>query len=171
MTGMSLEQIAAIAEIIGAFTIISGLVFGWFQIRVYRAQQRDRIATNLMQTFYNPELARAVSLLHQVPDRISARHIREMGSEFEQAAVIVTTSFETMGLLVYKRIAKFDLVMELAGGMMASMYGKLSVWEEDIRAEQNQPSWAEWFEWIAKMADKHEAEKVPAHKSNVSWKP
>jgi hypothetical protein len=171
MTGMSLEQVAAIAEIIGAFTIISGLVFGWFQIRVYRAQQRDRIATNLMQTFYNPELGRAVSLLHQVPDGITARQMREMGSEYEQAAVIVSTSFETMGLLVFKRIAEFDLVTELAGGMMASMHRKLSVWLEEIRIEQNQPSWAEWFEWIAEIADKHKVEKGPAHKSIVDWKP
>ena len=46
MTGMSLQQMASIAEIVGALTIVSGLVFGWFQIRVYRLQQRDRIATN-----------------------------------------------------------------------------------------------------------------------------
>ena len=78
MTGMSLQQMASIAEIVGALTIVSGLVFGWFQIRVYRAQQRDLIATNLMQTFYNPELARAVSLLHQVPDGISANQLRDV---------------------------------------------------------------------------------------------
>ena len=45
MTGMSLQQMASIAEIVGALTIVSGLVFGWFQIRVYRVQQRDLIAT------------------------------------------------------------------------------------------------------------------------------
>ena len=114
MTGMSLQQMAPIAEIVGALTIVSGLVFGWFQIRVYRVQQRDLIATNLMQTFYSPELARAVSLLHQLPDGISASQLRDMGPEYEQAAIIVSTTFETMGLLVYKKIAKFDLVMELA---------------------------------------------------------
>ncbi len=171
MTGMSLEQIAAIAEIVGAFTIISGLVFGWFQLRIYRSQQRDRIATNLMQTFYNPELARAVSLLHQLPDGVSAKALREMGPEYEQAAIIVGTAFETMGLLVYKKIAEFDLVMELAGGMMSSMHRKLAAWLESVRIEQQQPSWAEWFEWIAQMADKHKAEKGPAHKSIVDWKP
>ena len=37
MSGMSLQLMASIAEIIGAFTILSDLVFGWFQIRVYRA--------------------------------------------------------------------------------------------------------------------------------------
>ena len=54
-----------------------------------------------------------------------------MGPACEQAAVIVTTTFETMGLLVYKKIARFDLVMELAGGMMMSMHRKLSVWLEN----------------------------------------
>lgn len=171
MTGMSLQQMASIAEIVGALTIVSGLVFGWFQIRVYRVQQRDLIATNLMQTFYNPELARAVSLLHQVPDGISASQLRDMGPEYEQAAVIVTTTFETMGLLVYKKVAKFDLVMELAGGMMTSMHRKLSVWLEAVRAEQKQPSWAEWFEWIALMANKHKAKKDPAHNRVAHWKP
>jgi hypothetical protein len=171
MTGMSLEQIASIAEIIGALTIVSGLVFGWFQIRVYRMQQRDRVAINLMQTFYSPDLARAISLLQKLPDGISTVELRKMGAEYEDAAVIVSTSFETMGLLVYKRIAKFDLVMELAGGIMTSMYRKLAVWLNDIRTEQNQPSWAEWFEWIAQMADKHKAESDPAHKSIVGWKP
>ena len=171
MTGMSLQQIASIAEIIGAFTIVSGLVFGWFQIRVYRAQQRDRVATNLMQTFYNPELARAISLLHQLPDGISASELREMGQAYEQAAVIVSTTFETMGLLVYKKIAKFDLVMELAGGIMTSMHRKLAVWLETVRSEQQQPSWAEWFEWIAQMADKHKADIAPAHERTSNWKP
>lgn len=171
MTGLTLEQIASIAEIIGAFTIVSGLVFGWIQIRVYRTQQRDRIATNLMQTFYNPDLARAVSLLHQLPDGISGSDLRDMGKEYEQAAVIVSTSFETMGLLVYKKIAKFDLVMELAGGMILNMHRKLSAWLEYIRVEQNQPSWAEWFEWIAQMADKRKTELQPAHKRLMGWKP
>ena len=171
MTGLTLQQIASLAEIIGAVTIVSGLLFGWFQIRVYRTQQRDRIATNLMQTFYNPDLARAISLLHELPDGISAGEMRERGPEYEDAAVIVSTNFETMGLLVYKRIAKFDLVMELAGGMMTSMYRKLSVWLEETRTEQKQPSWAEWFEWIAQMADKHKSEKEPAHKRVAGWKP
>jgi len=140
MTGMSLEQIASIAEIIGAFTIVSGLVFGWFQIRVYRTQQRDRIATNLMQTFYNPELARAVSLLHQLPDGISAAEMREKGPKYEDAAVIVSTTFETMGLLVYKRIAKFDLVMELAGGMMRSGSTGSRKWPTSTNRRRSQPT-------------------------------
>ena len=93
-----------------------------------------------------------------------------MGQACGQAAVIVTTTFETMGLLVYKKIARFDLVMELAGGMMMSMHRKLSVWLESVRTGQNQPSWADWFEWIAQMAAKYKTNRDPAHERTSRWK-
>ena len=57
MGDLSLPTIANIAEIIGAGSIITGLIFGWFQIRHFRAQQRDAVAINLMQTFYSDDLA------------------------------------------------------------------------------------------------------------------
>ena len=171
MSGLTLDQIASAAEIIGALTIISGLIFGWFQIRVNSGRQRDTIAINLMQTFYNPALAHAVHLLHGVPDGVSAEELRKRGPEFEEAAMIVTTRFETMGLLVYKRIARFDLVVALAGGMMTSMHRKLELWLEAVREEQNQPSWAEWFEWFARLAEDRKSASQPAHIEFRNWKP
>lgn len=171
MTNLSLDQMASLAEIIGAITIVSGLIFGFFQIRVYRTQQRDAIAINLMQTFYSPELARAVHLLHSLPDAISAQELRAKGPEYEEAAVIICTTFETMGLLVYKKIAKFDLVMELAGGMVTTMGRKLSAWLATVREEQNQPSWAEWFDWLARRAVEHKSIRAPAYLRTDNWKP
>lgn len=171
MEAITLDQVAAFAEIFGALTIITGVIFGWFQIRMYRTLQRDRIATNLMQTFYNPELARSVTLLQTLPDGISSQALRDAGKEYEEAAVIVTTSFETMGLLVYKRIANFELVMELAGGMLVAMHRKLERWLEAKRAEQNHPAWAEWFEWLALLAKEHNADQDPAFTRITGWKP
>ena len=170
MSTMTLDQIAAVAQIIGVVTIVSGLFFGWFQIRVNRARQRDTIVINLMQTFYHADLARAVQLLHGLPDGASADELRKRGPEYEEAAVIITTSFETLGLLVFKKIAKFDLVIDLTGGMVASMYRKLKLWLPVVRKEQNQPSWAEWFEWLALLAEDHKARQDPAFTGHRGWK-
>ena len=93
-----------------------------------RTLQRDRIASDLMQTFYNPLLARAIAWLQTLPDGIEASNLTTRGAEFEDAAIIVTTSFAFKGLLVNKRIANFELVVGLASGVMTSMYGKLSPW-------------------------------------------
>lgn len=171
MASISLNDIAAFAEIIGAGTIITGLIFGALQIRAYRSQQRDRIATNLMQTFYSAEFSRAIVKLHQVPDGISMEELQKMGAEFEDAAAVVSNSFETIGLLAYKKIAPFDMVMELTGGMVISMHRKLAKWIEEKRETQNHPGWSEWFEWLARRAKEHSSMNEPAYLRTERWKP
>ena len=80
MGEMSLATLASLAEIIGACSILTGLVFGLFQIRQYRAQQRDSVAINLAQTFYDRDLARALTLMQNVPDDIGLAELRELGA-------------------------------------------------------------------------------------------
>lgn len=160
-----------IAEIIGAGSIVTGLIVGWIQIRHLRRQQRDAVAINLAQTFYSRDLADAMALLQPLPDGISLTELRELGQEYEKAAITLCTSFETMGLLVYKRIAPLDLVLDLAGGIVSTMYKKLGTWAEDLREEQQQPSWAEWFEWLGNQALKRKTDSEPAHIRHLNWKP
>jgi len=171
MSAWNLDQVAAIAEIVGAITILTGLVFGVFQIRAHHVQQRNAIATSLAKTFYNTDFAKAVLVLHGLPDGVTADKVREAGPEFEEAAVIVCTSFETMGLLVYKKIAPFDLVMDLAGGLSAAMYRKLDNWIVSKRTDQNQPSWAEWFEWLANLAVTYKDEYTLTTSQVEKWRP
>ncbi len=163
MGDLSLSTIANIAEIIGAGSIITGLIFGWFQIRHFRAQQRDAVAINLMQTFYSDDLAEAIALLQPLPDGIRLDELRSMGNEYVKAAITITTSFETMGLLVFKGIATMDLVLDLAGGIVTTMTRKLRVWQNDMRESQQQPSWGEWFEWLGDQVEILKNEDDPAH--------
>jgi hypothetical protein len=51
------------------------------------------------------------------------------------------------------------------------MYRKLEGWIEEKRAHQNQPSWAEWFEWLARMAEQHKDENTLASEEVANWKP
>ena len=159
MGELTLEKFAAIAEVIGMLTIVSGLIFGIFQLRAHRMQQR------------NPEFAKALVLLQNLPDGASAEDVHKAGPEYEYAAVVVCTSFETMGLLIYRKIAQFDLVMDLAGGVSSSMFRKLQNWIEHKRESQNQPSWAEWFEWMARLAEKYKDEHTLTKEQVANWQP
>jgi len=170
MNEIPLSTIANIAEIGGAGSIVTGLLMGWFQIRHLRSQQRDAVAINLMQTFYNDDLSRAISLLQVLPDGISLDELRTAGPEYARAAVTVVTTFETMGLLVFKRIAPMDLVLDLAGGTVTTMNRKLRVWQNGLREIQNQPSWGEWFEWLGDQAEKSKRDVMPAHVQHRDWK-
>lgn len=168
---LSLSQIANIAEIIGASTIVTGVIFGWIQLRHFRTQQRDSIASELTRTFYSRDLAAAISLIQKVPDAVSLSELRAMGPEYEEAAVTVTTSFETMGLLVFKRIAPLELVNDLAGGIITTMNRKLSRYQQDLREDQDQPSWGEWFEWLGDQVDRVKHRQEPAHVRYRDWRP
>ena len=171
MFEFTLENVAAVAEIVGVLTLVSGVIFGVSQLRSHRIEQRNVVATSLTRTFYDNEFSKAVALLHQLPDGVRAEEIVQAGPQFEDAAAVVCTSFETMGLLVYRRIAPFELVMDLAGGMCASMYRKLEGWIDDKRDNQNQPSWAEWFEWLARLSEQYKDEYMLRSEEVARWKP
>jgi hypothetical protein len=94
-----------------------------------------------MQSFYNQELAQAMALLLPLPDGIGLKELRAKGVEYTSAAIAVSTTFETMGLLVFKRIAPMNLVLDLAGGIVTTMNRKLRTFQQQMREEQEQPSW------------------------------
>ncbi len=168
---MDLETIANISQIASATTIVGGTVFGLLQISEYRKQRRDSVAAELMRAFMSPELANAVALIRTLPDGVSAEDLRRRGPETEKAAVLVNMTFETMGLLVFERIAPFKLVLELTGGMIVVMWHKLGPWMQQVRKEQAQPSWAEWFEWLALQCERHKHLQAPAYSKHADWTP
>lgn len=168
---MSLADWANIAEIIGGLTIVSGAVFGLYQLSEFRKQRRELIASELMKTFYSAELSNAVALIRTLPDDASADVVRDLGPAGEEAAVQLSTIFETMGILVHERIAPYRLVEELAGGMVTVMYRKLRVWLATVRKEQDQPSWAEWFQWLAEQVSKRKSQSAPAYEKYRDWRP
>jgi hypothetical protein len=167
---MSLNTLANYAEILGAATIVTGLLIGWFQVRYYRAQQRNSVAINLMQTFYSGELMKAIAILQPLPDGVSLDELQAKGNEYVQAAITVSVSFETMAWAVFKRMATMDMVLDLAGGIIITMGRKLQKFTEDMRIVQQQPSWAEWFEWLANQANKRKSMVEPAHIRYRDWK-
>ncbi len=162
---------ANIAEIVGTLTIIGGGVFGAVQLLEFRGQRRDAVAVELMRSFYNPEFSRSVTLIRNLPDDTSADDLRARGPATEEAALLICMMYETMGLLVYRRIASFDLAQELTGGLLEVLWRKLGVWVATIRAEQSHPRFAEWFEWLAIQFAKPDNRSVPAHEAYRTWKP
>ena len=62
-------------------------------------------------------------------------------------------------------------MLDLAGGIVTTMTRKLGRWLEDLRVEQEQPSWGEWFEWLGRQATKIKSVGEPAHIKYRDWEP
>ena len=73
--------------------------------------------------------------------------------------------------LVDKRVAPLDMVMDLCGGIITVQSRKLRQWQEDVRRENNQPSWGEWFEWLGDQAERLKTRSEPAHIRYRDWRP
>lgn len=168
---MNLETLSSLSQIIGTATIVGGMIFGLVQLSEIKKQRRDAVAGDLMRTFMNPDLANALTIIRGLPDGVSADELRRAGPEAEKAAVLICTTFETMGLLVFQRIAPFPLVLELAGGITVVMWHKLGPWLSQIRLEQSQPSWAEWFQWLARQCELRKNQDQPAYTKHAKWNP
>ena len=157
-----LFTLAAIAEIFGATAIVGGAVFGIIQVYEYRQRRRLQAAADLCRTFREPALARSVVLLKSLPDGLSLEEFRNLDSSYEEAAQMVGMAFETMGLLVQKDIASLTIVQELAGGLLLMLWRKIEFQIKDTRAEQNNPRFGEWVQWLVERIEEREHEMQPA---------
>jgi len=168
-----LSVLANISEILGGVAILAGGIFAVIQLNEFREQRRQAAAVELVRSFSEPAHANAVNLLQELPDGASAELLRSKGREYERAATMIAITYETMGVLVFRRMASFAMVRELTGGLTVVMWRKLGVWVNTVRQEQGHRSFAEWFQWLADRLARESAEKEahPAHEKYADWRP
>jgi hypothetical protein len=168
-----IERLASVADMVSAAAVTGAVIFALIQIRQYREQRRDSAAVELMRTIQSPQWARSLHLLGSVPDGVTARALRDMDSELEEAALTVVAIYETIGLLVFRNIVPFHLVQELTGGTVVVMWRKLSVWAEQSRRDREHDRFAEWFQWLAERFAEHVPPSAaePAYRRWTTWRP
>lgn len=168
-----LQTLANFAELLGGAAVLGGLVFAVWQIRQYRQQRLDAAAIEIVRSLQSREFIEAFRLLSRVPDAVSLTDLREMGQEFEDAAIMMGAMGETIGFSVYRGVASFELVHQQAGGLMLAMWRKLSVWAEDVREEQSYERWVEWWQWLTDRLREYEESSgtiEPAFRRLRGWR-
>ena len=168
-----LSTLANLADILSGAAVVGGAAFAVIQLREYRRQRRENAAAELVRSFYNPEFARSVRLIRLLPDGCTGAELPAKGAEYEEAAILVSFAFETIGLLVFRGVTPFSIVEELTGGLTLLMWRKLEQWQRDVRAESATESWAEWFQWLVeRLLDSARAgSQRPAHEAFSDWRP
>jgi hypothetical protein len=107
-----LSRLADMAEIIGTLIVIGGLVFALLQMRQLRQQRRELAAIELFRFFGNPHFAHAYNTVLRMPDGLSADEVRN-DEELENAAMLISTTMENIGVMTYQRIVPFAVVNNL----------------------------------------------------------
>lgn len=168
---MDLQTLVDVSQIIAAVTVVGGTIFGLLQLNEYREQRREAVALDLLSKFMGPEFSEAMIFITSLPERTTAESLRSAGPRAEQAANLMCTNFEAMGILVHRRIAPFPLVTDMIGGIIVVAWRRLQPWIEQLRVDTSNPSDSEWFQWLAQQCERHAADRQPAHVRHRGWEP
>ena len=168
-----LETLANLAEVFGALTIIGGLLFAVIQIRQYRQQLRETATLELMNKFQTQEFSQAFQTLRSLPEDVPSSELNADNPETEAAAMFVCSVYETVGVLVFRRILPFQVVEDLTGGAIALCWRKLRTWIQEIRVETSNDRVFEWFQWLVERCaeqQKIESKALPAYTAHRNWR-
>ena len=170
---MDLQTLANIAEIVGALLVITGVFFGLMEVRHYRQQRQETASMEIMRSFQSLDFNRALKLVMDYEQECQRCREDSIPQELEDAAMVVSTTMEAIGLMVYQRIVPFRLIQQLMGGTIQASWQVIrphTVW---LREKLRRPSIHEWFQWLAERLDEYPElwDEEGAYSKYTEWKP
>ena len=167
---MDLNTFANLAEVIGATVLIGSVAFAIVQLAHFRRQRADMAAVELVRSFQTPEFAHALRLILSLPDGVTAEKMRE-DPKYEDAAMLISLTLESVGIMVHRRITSLELVWELMGGVVLAAWRKMSVWASHQREEQGVEKFDEWIQWLCDQMERYQQGRDPAYTKYRDWNP
>ena len=64
-------DISTIANVATAATVLTGVIFGWFEVRHFRREREERAAFYLLQTMLTSEWLRSAVTVDTLPDNVA----------------------------------------------------------------------------------------------------
>jgi hypothetical protein len=167
-------DIATLANVATALTVITGVGFGLVETHRSRRARQERAAFAAVQALLSPEWMKSMIVVHSIPDGSSASDI-EADARVLSAAHAVGIILEGLGYSVYARVVPLRVVADLVGGTVRLAWRKLRPYVEEERRRSGSQKTFEWFQWLATQLDRHSPGKTSlqmgAHEVYRDWKP
>jgi hypothetical protein len=166
-------DISTIANLINAIAVTGGLIFAGVQIRQYRERKHRETMLELVRSFQSPAFTSALRRVMSLPDGANAEKIREvLGPDGEDAVYLVSLTWESMGILLFRGEVTLDLIDDFYSGPILLSWQKLKTYSEDWRQELKRDTGSEWFHWLAErmMEREKSSPPIPAYIAHRSWR-
>lgn len=164
-------QIAMVANVASALSVVIALSFGVLQIHQMRKTRALFTSAELVRAIQTAEFANSVRLVLTLPDDADPSLISE-NPEMARAVLTLSHVYESLGVLVYHRVIHLHLVDDLMGGYVRESWTRVRPYMLLRRAEVG-VYYGEWMQWLAeRMADYPSPGKDRgAHVAHKGWKP
>lgn len=169
---MEMTRVVQVAQIVAPVIVGGGIALGIAQLREFQRQRRAAAAVEIVQSFRNVEFNKALRVVWAIPDGETASTLRARGTDCEEAAILVSTTIEVVGVLIYRRVVPLEIVDDLMGDAIVGFWPKLRDWVEAMRREQGRESVYEWFQWLVERLETRERRRERgAHSLFRDWRP
>jgi hypothetical protein len=167
-----LSRLANMAEIFSAIVVVGGIIFAVIQMRQTRQQRRELAAIELFRSFGSPAFTEAYRNVLHYPEGLTADELKERFPDGDRYAIVISTTMENVGVMMYQRIVPSAVVSNLIGSSTVILWNKLQHWVTDLRTELDNPFACEWFQCLAMtLDDLQDDSDTPAYESHKDWKP
>jgi len=159
-------------SLISTVAIVLALIFAGVQVREANQARRDQAAVALLQSAQGDSWTRAMNSIAQLPANATAEQVDAAGEWATNAVVDFGVRLETMGYMVFSRLASPEKVDDLLGGVVLMFWSRGKAWTERERVRTNNPKLFEWCEWLAdRIGERRSAlGHEPAHQKHRGWK-
>ena len=159
-----IQFFANLAEIFGGLAVIFGIGFGILKYNRNKSLERREAAATLTRSFQTMEFAAGIRLVAELPENADSAAFRRFSTDDRNLLWFVLSSFESIGILVFRGDLEIELVDDFFSVPIISVWRKLSPYIEDLREEIGDQTW-EWVQWLQdKLIQHHQTEgRTPAH--------
>ena len=167
-----LSKLANMAEILGVIVVVGGLYFAILQLRQFRQRRRELAAIEVFRFFGNHKFTEAYLLVLHLPDGIEAQDIRAKQVDLADAAMLICSTMEVIGVMTFQRNVSFSTVDNLIGQTTIILWRKLQKWVVALRADSGNENAFEWFQWLAERLEHYQPhDPHPAYEDHKDWVP
>jgi hypothetical protein len=163
---------SVVADVVNAGAVTIGVAFAATQLVDLRRQRKRDAMLALVRSFQSADFTTALRRVNSLPDGADRATIRAaLGPDGEDQIFLVGLTWESLGVLVFRREVTLDLIDDFFSGAIVLSWRKLHVYVEEDRRDLGRETVWEWFQWLYdRMAEREShARAVPAHIAHRNW--
>jgi hypothetical protein len=160
-------------ELLTLTAVVIGLTFGAIELRQLRAAQEAQAILQLFETIKSEEYVAATNLVLSLPYGLSAKELTDrLGENGLQLTTQLVLTYESLGVLVYRRDVSLQWVDEMFRMMILQTWDKLGPLAIDYRKSSGYLGYNEWVQWLAEqLRNFNEEQPIPAYEAYKDWRP
>lgn len=160
-------------NILNTVAIIAAGIFAAVQLLQLKKQRSRESALQMLNSVQTPEFIDALNIIYNLPEALTKQEIEDQLGDKLSHVLVMFVKLESLGLLVFKREIKIDLVADFMRGPIILFWTKMKNYFIESRKSNNDENFGEWVQWLAEQIENELATKKndkPAHLNYKNWK-